>query len=322
MVFSRVLKMNSMQTILGAGGVIGNELARALKKYPVDIRLAGRNPKKVNETDSLFAADLTRRQDVFEAVKGSEVVYLTVGLEYKTRVWQEQWPPLMENVIAACMENGSRLVFFDNVYAIGGDNVMHITEESPISPTSKKGEVRAVIDRMILDQVAAGNLNAIIARSADFYGVGNNIFLMEVIYKNLVKDKKAQWLYTVKTKHSFTYTPDAGAATALLGNSMEAFNQVWNLPTHPEILTGEEWISLFAKEMGKPNKYQLMPAWMVKTASFFVPLFAELYEMRYQFDRDFFFDSSKFNKYFNFTPTTYQEGVKAIVQEMQRHSGS
>jgi nucleoside-diphosphate-sugar epimerase len=141
---------------------------------------------------------------------------------------------------------------------------------------------------------------------------------MEVIYKNLAKNKKAQWLYTAKTKHSFTYTPDAGLATAMLGNTPNAFNQVWNLPTDRNILNGEEWISLFASEMNKSNKYQLMPAWMVKTASLFVPLFAELYEMRYQFDRDFFFDSGKFEKYFNFTPTTYQEGVKAIVNSLKK----
>jgi nucleoside-diphosphate-sugar epimerase len=306
-----------MQTILGAGGVIGVELAKALPKYTGSIRLAGRNPRKVNDTDSLFVADLTKREDVYAAVKGSDVVYLTVGLEYKTRVWQELWPPLMRNVIDACMEHGARLVFFDNVYAIGGDHVKHITEESPISPTSKKGEVRAVLDRMILDKVAAGQLNGLIARSADFFGVGNNIFLQEVVYKNLAKDKKAQWLYSVKTKHSFTYTPDAGLATAILGNTPDAFNQVWNLPTDRNSLNGEEWIALYAKEMGKQNKYQLMPAWMVKAVSLFVPLFAELYEMRYQFDRDFFFDSSKFEKRFNFKPTTCQDGVKAIVSELK-----
>lgn len=46
------------QTILGAGGAIGIELAKALTAYTTDIRLVGRNPKKVNTTDQLFQADL------------------------------------------------------------------------------------------------------------------------------------------------------------------------------------------------------------------------------------------------------------------------
>jgi len=306
-----------MQTILGAGGAIGIELARSLKKYTGDIRLAGRNPKKVNGTDTLVTANLLNRDDVSKAVKGSEVVYLTVGLEYKTGVWREQWPPLMQYVIDACVENNARLVFFDNVYAIGGDNVKHITEGSPISPSSKKGEIRAHIDRLILAGIESGKLKAIIARSADFYGAGNNMVLIETVYKNLAKNKKAQWLFNARTKHSFTYTPDAGLATAMLGNTPEAFNQVWNLPTDSNILTGEEWITLFAMEMGKSSKYQVVPGWMVKAISLFVPLFGELYEMRYQYDRDYFFDSSKFEKQFNFVPTTYQDGVKAIVQELK-----
>ncbi|MBA5844882.1 NAD-dependent dehydratase, partial [Escherichia coli] len=76
----------------------------------------------------------------------------------------------IKNVIDACSTHNAKLVFFDNVYAIGGDNVKHITENSPISPTSKKGEVRAEVNKLILDSVEKGKLNAIIARSADFFG--------------------------------------------------------------------------------------------------------------------------------------------------------
>ncbi|WP_316818322.1 hypothetical protein [Pedobacter nyackensis] len=52
-----------MQTILGANGQIAEELARELKRnYTTDIRLVSRNPKKVNDTDTLFAANLLDRE--------------------------------------------------------------------------------------------------------------------------------------------------------------------------------------------------------------------------------------------------------------------
>ena len=75
-----------MQTILGAGGSIGQELAKSLKQFTDDIRLVGRHPHKINDTDQLFPADLTLRKQVFEAVKGSEIVYLTIGprVQYKS----------------------------------------------------------------------------------------------------------------------------------------------------------------------------------------------------------------------------------------------
>jgi nucleoside-diphosphate-sugar epimerase len=314
----RIKKQYYMQTILGAGGAIGMELAKALKHYTNNIRLVSRNPKIVNETDTLFPADLTKSEKIFESIKGSEIVYVTIGFEYKTSLWQKTWPLLMKNVIDACVENNSKLVFFDNVYMIGGNNVKHITENSPISPTSKKGEVRATVDRMILEAIEKGKLNAIIARSADFYGaVKDKSVLIELVYKNLAKNKKAQWFFNAKVKHSFTYTPDAGKGTALLGNTPEAYNHIWNLPTDPNTLTGEEWIKLFAREMGKENRYQLLPGFGVRVLGLFIPFLKEIYEMRYQYDRDYFFDSSKFENYFNFKPTTCQDGVKETLKRIE-----
>jgi nucleoside-diphosphate-sugar epimerase len=304
-----------MQTILGSGGAIGNELAKALKNYTAEIRLVSRNPKKVNETDNLFPADLTDRNAVFSAVKGSEIVYLIVGLEYKTKVWQISWPALMKNVIDACTEYNSKLVFFDNVYMIGGDNVKHITENSPISPTSKKGEVRALLDQLIFDQIEKGKLHAIIARSADFYGnIKERSLLMEMVYKNLSQNKKANWFCNVKVKHSFTYIPDAGKATALLGNTPDAYDQVWNLPTDPDNLTGEEWINLFAKEMGQNPRYMVLSRMMVCILGLFIPVMKEFPEMMYQYDREYIFDSSKFEQRFGIKPTSYQEGVRETLR--------
>ena len=45
-----------------------------------------------------------------------------------------------------------------------------MTEETPYVPCSKKGEVRARIATKLMNEVKAGNLTAMIARSADFYG--------------------------------------------------------------------------------------------------------------------------------------------------------
>jgi len=306
-----------MQTILGSGGSVGVELAKSLKYFTDDIRLVSRNPKRVNETDQLFPADLSDRDEVFKAVSGSEIVYLTIGFDYSTKVWRELWPPLIQNVIDACIASKAKLVFFDNVYAIGGDFVSHITEESPISPTSRKGEIRAQVNLVLLESMNTGKIKAIIARAPDFYG-GNidKSMLMTVIYKNLTSGKKAQWLFNAKVKHSYIYAPDAGKATALLGNTPAAYNQIWNLPTDRKSMTAEQWITLFAKEMGKSDHFQLIPAWMVRILGIFVPFMNELYEMRYQFDREYFFDSTKFENYFKYKPTLYSDGVKEIVSQL------
>ena len=44
-------------------------------------------------------------------------------------------------------------------------------------------------------------------------------------------------------------------------------------------------------------------------------LVKELKEMQYQNDQDYFFDSSKFDKRFSFTPTSYKDGIAAVLKE-------
>jgi len=208
-----------MQTILGAGGAIGIEVAKVLPNYTDTIRLVSRTPKKVNDNDTLFPADLDDPAQVMNAVAGSNVAYLTVGYDYKTKIWQEKWPRLIKNVVDACTAHQCKLVFFDNIYAIGGNNVTHITETSPMSPCSKKGEVRAAVDRHILEAVEAGKLDAIIARAPDFFGpVKDKSITMNMIYDNLVKGKKAQWFCDANRIHSTGYTPDLGLGTVMLGS--------------------------------------------------------------------------------------------------------
>ena len=98
-----------MQTILGAGGAIGVQLAKALTEYTGEIRLVGRNPQKVNATDKLFKADLTDAEQVKKALDDTVVAYLTVGLPYSTKVWKETWPHVMRNVIDGCHATGTKL---------------------------------------------------------------------------------------------------------------------------------------------------------------------------------------------------------------------
>jgi nucleoside-diphosphate-sugar epimerase len=305
-----------MQTILGANGTIGSVLAKELVNYTDRLRLVSRNPKKVNNTDELFPADLLEPGAADRAVAGSEVVYLTVGLDYKLNVWEEKWPKLMRLTIDACIKHNARLVFFDNVYMYDIDEIGHMTETSVINPPSRKGEVRRQISEMLLDEVRAGKLMALIARSADFYGPGNEkSFITEMVYSNLKKGKRANWFCDADKKHSFTYTPDAARATALLGNTPDAYNQVWHLPTDKNSLTGREIIGLFAGEMNSSGRVSVMPVWLVKTLGLFIPILREMPEMMYQYDRNYFFDSSKFDKRFKFTTTTYQEGVRQTVEQ-------
>jgi nucleoside-diphosphate-sugar epimerase len=304
-----------MQTILGANGVIGKEVSKHLPRFTGQIRQVGRNPQKVNASDELVKADLLNYQQTEAAVKGSEIVYLVAGLKYETKVWQRDWPIVMRNTIEACKKHSSKLVFFDNVYSYGHvDGVM--TENTPFNPNSKKGEVRAKIATMLLDETKTGNITSLIVRAADFYGPGALLSMIHAsVNERLKAGKAAQWLGDPKRIHTFTYTPDAGKTTAILGNSEAAFNQTWHALTNADKITGEDYVRTANEILNNAGKKtQALPKWGVRLLGVFVPVLSELVEMMYQFENDYIFDSSKVQAFLNENATSYKEGIRETLK--------
>jgi len=304
-----------MQTILGGGGPIGLELARILPDHTDRVRIVGRNPEKVIPENEVFVANLLDSGEVRDAVAGSDVAYLSVGLPYKASVWEAQWPKVMRNTIEACRASGSKLVFFDNIYMYDREHLSPMDENTPVRPTTRKGAVRAMIADMLMDAVQKDQVDALIARCADFYGPGRqkNSVLTQTVFERLASGKSAQWLLSVDHIHSFTYTPDASLATAMLGNTDDAYGQVWHLPTAEKPPTGREWIEMIAEELEAKPRVQVASNFMMRAVGLFSPTLREVKEMAYQYDRDYDFRSDKFNRRFDFTPTTYRQGIKAVV---------
>jgi nucleoside-diphosphate-sugar epimerase len=303
-----------MQTILGANGAIARELSLHLAGKTDKIRQVSRNPRQVHPTDELFRADLLRADEVRKAVEGSEITYLVAGLKYDYKVWQEEWPKIMRHVIDACKAAGSKLVFFDNVYSYGLVRGP-MTEETPYNPCSRKGEVRARIATELMEEAKAGNLQAMIVRGADFYGPQVPLSMIHsTVVEPLLKGKKPQWIGNPKAVHTFTYTPDAGRAVALLGNTPSAYNQVWHALSSRERITGEAIVRMACEAAGRPYGLQHLPKFGVRLLGLFVPVLREFVEMMYQFEEDYFFDSSKFEQAFKVGATSYQEGISQVMK--------
>ena len=308
-----------VQTILGSGGAIGAPLARELKKYTNKIRLVSRNPKKINETDELFPSDISDLTQIEKAIKGSEVVYVTIGFAYNLKTWQQTWPRFMQEVINSCKRHNAGLVFFDNMYIYSKGSVPFMTEESPVDPPSEKGKVRKIVRDMVINEVEKKNLNALIARAADFYGPENkNSALTMMVADNLMKGKKAQVFGNPDKIHTYTYTPDAARATAILGNTPDAYQQEWHVPTTKERLTTHDWINLIARELNVDPEFQKVPKWMLNILGIFIPIMKEFPEMLYQYDQDYIFDSSKFEKRFGAAATEPAEGIKRMLESLQK----
>lgn len=302
-----------LYTILGAGGVIANELTKELHANGKKVRLVSRKPKAIAEAETM-AADITDPLQTRRAVSGSSMVFLCAGLAYNHKIWEVAWPKIIQNVIHACSEAGIPLIFFDNVYMYGlVDGPM--TEETPYNPRSKKGEIRAMIANKIMDRVKEGRLTASIARAADFYGPGADTtgIMNLLVIGNLSKGKAANWLGSDQYTHSYTFTPDAGKALYLLSQDNSTFNQIWHLPTTNPAPNGKEYIEMVAGILKVKPRYMRLTGLMIRLAGLFDTTTAELHEMLYQSNHPYIFDSTKFDKHFNFKPTSYEDGLRQTI---------
>lgn len=261
--------------------------------------------------------DVLNPADVLAATDGAEVVYLLVGIQYDAGIWQRDWPVIMENVIRACEAYGSKLVFMDNVYPYGLVKGP-MTEDTPMNPRSKKGQVRMQVDRMLLDAMDRG-LRGCIARAADFYGPGCTTGVLNAtVFDRYAAGKSAFLMGRADKVHTYTYTEDIGPALAILGTDARADGQVWHLPTSPEQWTGHDWAVAVAKAFGVASKYQTTPTFLLRVLGLFNPLMREMAEMNYQFTEEYIFSSDKFEKTFGMKPTPIAEGLAETVASYKR----
>lgn len=303
-----------MQTILGASGQIGQELALSLKRdFTDDIRLVSRNPRKVNETDQLHRADLLDAEETLRAVEGSEIVYFTAGLPMDRRLWIEDWPVMIRNVIDACAAQGARLVFFDNTYMYP-QTAEPQTESMRFEPYGEKGRVRAASASAVLAAMEQERLSAVICRAPEFYGPGKTQSITNsAILEPLRNGRSARVFLRDDTLRSLIFTPDASRAMALIGNTPDAYGQTWHLPCDDDRLTYRQLVVLAAETFGTEPRYTVLRTWQVQLAGLFSKTVKGAAELLPRYAVDNIFVSDKFKARFpDFKVTALPDGLAAM----------
>ena len=308
-----------MQTILGANGVIGEGLAKELKlKWTSDIKLVGRNPKKVNESDMVFKADLMKYDEVNAALKDTEIAYLTVGLPYDSKVWSTDWKIILENVIKGCIENNVKLVYFDNTYPYAQDAAIQ-TEETAFGSSGIKGIAKAEAVKLLLRSMAEQEIEAVICRAPEFYGPGKTKGITNaLVFESLRNGKTPKVLLNDNVVRTLIYTPDASKATALIGNTPDAYGETWHLPCDDQRLTYKEMMALISKLLGREVSYSVMNKFLINVVSLFNSNLKETKELLPRYAIDNIYESKKFKARFpEFQVTTYQEGIEEIIRDFK-----
>lgn len=309
---------NQTHTVLGASGAIGRAVINELKARNLTIRAVERKPKLQGVVS--VSADLLIEKEAIDAIKDSAYVYLCVGLPYSSKLWASDWPLLMKNVITACEKAKARLIFLDNVYMYGPAPLpIPFDEGTKQKPTTKKGVVRKQTADLLLKAIAEKRIEAVIGRSADFYGEhAVNTHFYNSFLQNLLIGKAPQVFGPLDVPHTNAYTGDNGRALVMLALDHSTYGQVWHLPVGKAI-TFTEANAIMNKVVGTNLTISYVPKFIRFMLGLFIPPVGELEEMLYQFQSRYEMSFEKFKKHFpDFKVTPYEEGIKKMAESFKK----
>ncbi|MEQ8705767.1 MAG: NAD-dependent epimerase/dehydratase family protein [Phaeodactylibacter sp.] len=305
---------SALHTVLGASGAVGRAVLDELLTRKLPVRVVSRSMDRAGV--ATMPADLLRAEDAQRAIRGSSHVYLCVGLPYFAEVWARDWPLLMRNVINACAANHARLIFLDNVYMYGPAPLQEPFDENhPQQPPSEKGKTRKKTLDLLHNAMAKGTVQAVIGRSADFYGpFATNSMLYVSFLERMLKGKSPQLLFPPDVPHTYSDTTDVGRALIALALAEDTYGQAWHLPVGPPV-TMSELTAIFNQQLGTSLRAGMLPFWLQHLIGLFTPPLREVLEMNYQFRSPYIMSDRKFRERFpDFEVSGYEEGLERMVR--------
>ncbi len=308
--------MASVNVIFGATGGIGSAVVSELVSRGEFVRAVVRDPEEATsmlpEAAGIVRGDALDSESTLAAVRGADVIFDCVNVRYSK--WAELLPTIRGNILAAARKTSARLVFPDTVHAYGPLQEAAATEDHPRAASTKKGVLRAEIERTLLEADRKGEVRVVIPRYPDFYGpyVLNPTF--RPMFEAALSGKTATWPASLNVPHDLVFIEDAAKAAILLAQSPETYGQVWHVPG-PGPITGRQFLESVFAAAGATPRIRAVGRGMFKIFGFFIPDAGEMVEMLYQFEKPLVLNGEKFARAFpEFRFTPHAEAIRRTVE--------
>ncbi len=301
-----------LHVVLGAGPagstIVAELVGRGRRVRQVNLTAIADAPPGVETVQ----ADMTSPEQAVNATRGATTIYHAVNVPYHRQV--ELMPVIGRAILDAAAHHGARLVVLDTLYPYGEADGDAITEETAWAATSRKGRMRAELDRMYLAAHDAGTVSVSLGRSADFYGprvIAST--LAGAFFPAVLGGDTATVFGDITLPHSYSYIPDIAAGLVDLGTARagSADGRVWHLPTVPARST-REVVDLVERIAERSVRLEVLDH-AVATGPFDATFMAEYEEMFYQHVIAQNMVSTPFEERFGRTPTPLETGLAATV---------
>lgn len=291
----------------GAGSAIVRELAAQGKRVRAVNRSGGGSFPASVET---VKGDAANAESARTAAAGATVVYHAVNVPYPQ--WATALMPLAHSIIDASAAAGAKLVVVDNLYMYDSTKGV-MSDTSPITPVSRKGQVRAEVADLFFEAHRDGKLPVALGRASDFYGPNvRNALVNDAFFRSALAGKTVRWAGKLDVPHASMFIDDFARGIVAMGGRPEAFGDAWILP-HAPAITGREFVKLAFEQTGKLVKQGTLSRGMVRLGGLFSPMIREFGEMMYQFEQPFVVDGSRFERTFGLSATPYRDGIRQTL---------
>jgi nucleoside-diphosphate-sugar epimerase len=300
-------------------GPTGEAIARQLLATGRQVKIVQRRrPELLPEGAGFEACDVLDGAAVSRVAAGASAIICAIGMPYLAKVWEEQWPIAMANLLTASALAGARFLFIDNVYMYGPQTDA-LEENMPLTDFGRKPKLRAALTRQWQAAAKAGRVKVAALRAPDFYGPGVALSILgDASIGAMAKGKAATLISAADVPHAVAFVPDiARAAILLLDAPDDAWGQAWHLPCAPA-RSLREILGMAANTLGLRARIRALPAWLISVMGLFQPFLKEWSEMGFQQQRPLFVDGSKFTKRFGFRPTSLEEGIRETALAFRR----
>lgn len=303
----------SGRTVVLGTGALGRAVAKRLLTTGRSVRMVNRSARMAEQPAGveLYGARLENPTRAAELLAGAETVFLCLGTAYHR--FAEDWPPLLQSVLTAAEQQHLRVIASDSVYLYGDTDGRPMTEESPATAVTRKGVVRARLDRMLWEVHARGKARVAVVRGADFYGPWvRQSLLGERVFARLLAGQPMQVLGNPDLVHSYTYIDDMAGAMVRLAEDDLGLGKAWHAPTATAVTT-RQLLERAARLTQQPARVAPMSRLMLRLGGLFAPEVRELLEMAYLVEKPFVVDSENFSRTFGIAPTPFDIGLAETV---------
>lgn len=306
--------------VIGATGGFGGQTAEALLAHGWRVRALQRDPESARARGPTgvdwVKGDAMTAEDVRRAAEGVQaIVHAANPPGYRN--WAGTVVPMMEAAIAAAKDQGARILLPGNVYNYGPDARGRIAEDAPQHPLTRKGKIRALMEKRLRDAGQDG-VKSVILRPGDFFGARSQTGWMgRVMFQAGKPLRSLTYPGPLEVRHAWAYLPDLAETAAQLLDREADLAAVASFHFAGHALTGLEMVAAFEAVVGHGLPVKTFPWLALSAIGPFNETFRELVEMRYLWRETVLMENARLVKLLGREPhTPIEQALETTLRAM------